>query len=224
MATKEEIDAAFDNAVLLPVIYTDEPEVVQEDRMFLCSDLSMEDTEDDPRDADVFWYANADDDEDSLREQFAKGKDSSLGWYIPTPEEVEALNARESGAVDLDTVLPLTHKFLNPVGKSNRVFSKSMRGLATPRMVFEHLRYLVQESDSLFRRMGAKGRWGATERQCREHRAELLGMVDAAYLWGLLTVGEQEALRDRVYRNFAVHSNALKASGRAERKSKGGAK
>jgi len=88
---KSRIDEAFANAIVLPIVWKDEPSEVCEDRMFLPWGGDSEELESDSRDADVFWYCEEGTTEEQLRREFSK-RNSPEDWYIPSKREEKAKN------------------------------------------------------------------------------------------------------------------------------------
>lgn len=82
MTKRQRIDEAFATAIYLEIAWKDDPNEEPLERMFLVLDgVDYEELEDDPRDADVFFYCEAGTTADSLRKTFSK-ENSPFEWYV----------------------------------------------------------------------------------------------------------------------------------------------
>lgn len=220
MATKEEIKWAFDNALRLPIIWRDEPQIICEDQMFVCSDIPPAELGADKRSGNVFLYEPEGSDEASIRIKY--GVDRGERWYIPSHAEYHALK----GTVDVDTVLPWHHRYLGAPNHERSWAADYRLDRLDGQRVFEHLRHKVQSAHAIFARTYSTYK-PCTQRYARDVYERTAGQIDAALEWGLIDRQHHSALIERLHVVWNRNQRALvkfKLSPQFKRrKSKGGA-
>lgn len=90
-ARQARINRAFAAAIVLPIVWRDEPGEICGDRVFLPWGGDSEELETDPRDRDVFWYCEEGTTEQQLRRRFSE-RNSPEEWFIPSRKQERKLS------------------------------------------------------------------------------------------------------------------------------------